>query len=72
MTDEPHYLIPAAMLHGLLAYLGRRPYGEVAAAMRALEALQLAPGSASDQASGLADTDPEPELPLSPQPEDMS
>jgi hypothetical protein len=48
MTDEPHYLIPAAMLHGLLAYLGRRPYAEVAQAMRALEALQLAPGSASD------------------------
>lgn len=48
MTDEPHYLIPAQMLHGLLAYLGRRPYGEVAQAMRALEALQLAPGSAPD------------------------
>lgn len=63
MTDEPHYIIPAAMLHGLLAYLGRRPYGEVAQAMRALEALQLAPGSAPD---------PEPELSLSPQPEDMS
>jgi hypothetical protein len=61
MTDEPHYLIPAAMLHGLLAYLGRRPYAEVAQAMRALEQLQLAPGSAPD---------PEPEL--SPQPEDLS
>lgn len=44
MTDEPQfYLIPRAMLEGLLAYLGRRPYGEVAAAMRALEQLQPAP-----------------------------
>lgn len=63
MSDEPHYIIPAAMLHGLLAYLGRRPYAEVAQAMRALEALQVAPGTAID---------PEPELKLEPQPEDMS
>lgn len=63
MTDDAHYLIPAQMLHGLIGYLGRRPYAEVAAAMRALESLQLAPGSAPD---------PEPELSLSPQPEDMS
>jgi hypothetical protein len=66
MTDDAHYLIPAAMLHGLLAYLGRRPYGEVAQAMRALEALQLAPGSAPDPEPV------EPELSLSPQPEDLS
>lgn len=64
MSDEPHYIIPAQMLHGLLAYLGRRPYGEVAQAMRALEQLQLAPGSAPDPESV--------EPPLSPQPEDMS
>lgn len=66
MNDEPHYLIPAQMLHGVIAYLGRRPYGEVAAAMRALEALQLAPGSAPDPQP----VEPEPKL--SPEPEDMS
>jgi hypothetical protein len=66
MTDDAHYLIPAAMLHGLLAYLGRRPYAEVAQAMRALEALQLASGSAPDPEPV------EPELSLSPQPEDLS
>lgn len=64
MSDDPRfYLIPADMLTGIIAYLGRRPYAEVAQAMRALESLQLAPGSAPD---------PEPELSLSPQPEDMS
>jgi hypothetical protein len=62
VTDDAHYLIPAAMLHGLLAYLGRRPYGEVAAAMRALEALQLAPGSVPD---------PEPAPGFATEPEDL-
>lgn len=44
MTDEPtHFLIPKAMLEGLIAYLGRRPYGEVGVAVQALERLEPAP-----------------------------
>lgn len=44
MSDEPtHFLIPAQMLQGLIAYLGRRPYAEVGMAMQALERLEPAP-----------------------------
>jgi hypothetical protein len=44
MTDGPtHFLIPTQMLEGLIAYLSRRPYGEVGVAMQALERLEPAP-----------------------------
>jgi hypothetical protein len=51
MSDQPtHFLISAQMLQGLMAYLGRRPYGEVGQAMQALERLEPAPPQPSDQA----------------------
>lgn len=49
MSEDPqYYLIPKAMLEGVMAYLGRRPYGEVGQAMRALEQLQPASKPESD------------------------
>lgn len=48
VPDPVYYLIPKEMLEGVLGYLGRRPYAEVAAAMRALEQLQPAPLSSQE------------------------
>jgi hypothetical protein len=35
-VNEPHFLVPASLIAGIMAYLKKRPYEEVAGAIGAL------------------------------------